>query len=195
MTAPTVQQLLRLTTEYDAGQDRLRLLGEGASGPGVQLWLTQRLMNPLASHLCAWLQRQDTGSAAQAPGVPARTSADAMHQHWQQSVQQSAAHRALAPGADVVPRPGQDSWLVTSVDVNCHPAHGATLVFKGVAQAPAAHGAQQSIAQITLAPQALRQWLGIVVQRYRQGQWSTAAWPEWMLGASLGSPVPAGQLH
>jgi hypothetical protein len=61
-------------------------------------------------------------------------------------------------------------WLVHSIDLH-HAEEHLQLVFKGEAG---------QVASIGFAVTPLRQWLGIVRQAYRAGQWPTEVWPAWM---------------
>ncbi|NCD15071.1 MAG: hypothetical protein EOL92_07550, partial [Bacteroidia bacterium] len=53
-----LENLQRITTEFIASEDRIRLTGEVSeeeTRASVVLWLTQRLLNRLVPRLCAWL--------------------------------------------------------------------------------------------------------------------------------------------
>ena len=168
-------ELQRITTQYVETEDRLRLAGENADGEALVLWLTQRLINRLLPHLCAWLERQtpvdDThvyGAAVQAELI--------------QSFAQQAAVVALAPQTPVRSTAQSRSWLVHAVDVTTGD-QAVTLTFKDTA---ATGGAP---ATLTLADLPLRQWLTILHDQYAAAQWPLTVWPAWALDA----PSPARQ--
>lgn len=157
--------LRRVTTEYRAQEDRLCLTGERTGGDAVVLWLTQRLLNRLVPHLTAWLERQE------GPGEHARVILE---------FQQQAAVGALKPQTLVRPPSDAPGRLVRSVDLVAGP-EAVQLGFKG-------QEAGEVLASLLLAPNALRQWLGIVYAQYVRGDWPTTVWPAWL---AAGTPAPA----
>ncbi len=161
-----VPELQRLTTTYDAVQDRVRLAGEAGSRDKVVLWLTRRLLDRLVAHLTRWLGRQG-GEQAYAGLV--------------QAFEQQAAAAGLEPQAPVLPDGGAPEWLVETVDVTGGPG-GVVLLFKG--------GGGEVLARLGLTRVALRQWLGIVHALYGQGEWSLEVWPDWM--GEVCRPAAAG---
>lgn len=147
-------ELQRITTEYVATEDRLRLSGETADGTTVVLWLTQRLMNLLAPQLTGWLERQDAAGG------------EALQEFAQQ-----AAEASLAPQPPVQASSPETEWCVITVDIGQGP-DGVTLILKSDGDAR-----QVSLPMPT---HALRQWLAIVRNQYVLGAWPTTAWPAWM---------------
>ena len=153
--------LQRITTEYVDAEDRLRLSGELPNGNTVVLWLTQRLLNRLISHLCQWLERQSP--------YQGQLHADILHTFQQQAAQ--AAHEPQAPVA------AKDSGqLVHSVDI-AHTPEVFQMTFKG--------DSGQQLARLGLPAQPLRQWLGIVHGQYNKAQWPTGVWPVWVEAAQV----------
>lgn len=182
-----MNQLQRITTAYSETEDRLRLAGKGAHGQTVVLWLTQRLMNRLVAHLCAWLDQHGnatTGTVA--------TQLQGTAQSVAQSFAQQAAAAALAPKPPVQVAGQATQALVHSVDVSSHAqAQSITLRFKGQASHDPASDTQAEVqAQLGMNATALRQWLGIVYGQYRVAQWPTGAWPQWMEEASQPGSAP-----
>lgn len=163
--------LQRLTTEYVDTEDRIRISGaREQGGETLVLWLTQRLLNRLVPVLIAPLEREGN----------ALPRADLLH-----GFAQTAARAALEPQAPVRTDAAQAGWLVRSVDVT--PAEGAVhLTFRG---------GEDEAACLQLAPRALRQWLGIVHDHYRKGDWPLAAWPGWMKESASPIRSPAASLH
>ncbi|WP_145996599.1 hypothetical protein [Stutzerimonas balearica] len=155
-TAYMSTALQRITTEYVEHEDRLRITGELAGGETKVLWLTQRLMNRLVAHLCQPLER---------PASDARSAS------IQRTFEQQAAAAALTPQPPVQPSADVPQALVQSVDLTVSPS-AVTLVFKDEAG--------DVLAQLTLAPLLLRQWLSVVHGQYQKGEWSTGAWPLWL---------------
>lgn len=151
-------ELQRITTEYIDTEDRLRLSGEDAAGQAQHMWVTQRLLRRLLPHLLAWVEQQVHGAVG--------GHADALH-----SFAQQAARADLEPQAPVVAGQAGTSWLVVAVDM-AFAQEGVVLTFRGAA----AH----EQAAILFAPDALRQWLGIVHDQYRLAEWPADVWPSWM---------------
>lgn len=166
--------LQRLTTQYIECEDRIRLTGEVEAGEGsrrsVVLWLTRRLMDRLLPPLFDWLSQQ---------GVTAPRS------EVLQSFAQEAARASLAPQPPVEAGPESSAWRVERIDLT-RTGEGVYLVFRG---------GEAQVAELMLTPQALRQWLSIVQDQYRQGEWSTKGWPEWMEEAQRPPPSGAARLH
>ena len=161
-------ELQRVTTEYVAAEDRLRVSGAAADDQTVVLWLTQRLLNLLVPQLTGWLERQG--------------AADLIDSELAQSFAQEAAEASLAAEPAVRPASDEDGWLVDSVDMHTG-TDGVVLAFKA---------GDNAIASLTLLTEALRQWLGILRGQYVQGGWPTSVWPSWM-GETHAQPVkPAG---
>lgn len=173
-----MNRLERITTEYIDKDDRIRLTGEPAQGDAVVLWFTQRLLNRLVPHLTAWL----SGQLAPASRIP---SVQAAHQDIVQGFAQQAARAQLAPQPPVRAPLARAGWRVDSVDV-AHGPEAVVLTFKGEA------GTQ---AELALAAQPLRQWLGIVFEQYQRGEWPTTVWPEWMQAAPTRAATHPAALH
>lgn len=173
-------ELKRITTQYDPVEDRIRVTGTGDDGRTLTLWLTQRLLNRLAAHLCQGLENK-AAKPARSPEQPLRT-------HVEQAFAQQRAKAEQGRLPPVVPSTDTPQWRVDNVDVKLGKG-GARLTFKG------AGDSQQAL--LTLAQPALRQWLGIVYEQYRRSGWPLQAWPAWMEEAATATPAspPAGALH
>ena len=129
------------------------------------LWLTQRLLNRLATHFTGWLEQQKGPSE---------------HVNVMLEFQQQAAIGALKPQPPVQPPTDTPGFLVRSVDIAAG-AEAAQLGFKEQEARPV-------LASLVLTPNALRQWLGIVYAQYLQGDWPKTVWPAWL---AAGTPAPA----
>jgi hypothetical protein len=158
-------ELQRITTQYVATEDRLRLSGETADGLTVVLWLTQRLMNLLAPQLTGWLERQDA------------TGGEALQEFAQQ-----AAEASLAAQPPVQATSPETEWRLITVDIVQGP-EGVTLILKS--------DDDIARARLPMPTHALRQWLGIVRNQYVLGAWPTTAWPAWMDETQAASTAPA----
>lgn len=172
-------ELQRITTQYIETEDRIRLAGEDAAGNAVVLWLTQRLLNRLLPHVCAWLERQT-------PVADSHNYGAAVQAEIMQSFAQQAAVAALEPQSPVHSSAQSRSWLVHSVDVTTSD-QALMLTFKDT------DAAAGEPATLTLADLPLRQWLTILHDQYATAQWPLTLWPQWALDAksSTRQAVPA----
>lgn len=165
---PEPLALQRMTTEFDEYHDRLRLVGEVASGEPLVLWVTQRMLKRVIPHMVQWLQPASEGAGPD------------YHQEAVQSFAQQAAVAQLAPQAPVqAPAPAQlqagSQWLIDSVDLVRHP-EVLGLVFK----------CGELKASLVLGQQDLRQWLAILHLLCTKAEWSMDVWPEWIAESAPG---------
>jgi hypothetical protein len=130
----------------------------------LQLWLTQRLAGRLVKVLVARLN-DESGSRDRAKAFQA----------WELSAAK-AQHVPTNPVAGAA----MSEHLILSIDV-ASTAQGAQLTF---------HGRERDVGVLMLELTALRQWLAILHQHYRNAQWSCQnLWPEWFAAASSGAPT------
>lgn len=174
-------ELQRITTLFVDSEDRIRLAGEDAAGQALVLWLTQRLLNRVLPHLCAWLEHRAS--------PPSSSHADAARVEVLQSFAQLAALAALEPQTPVPSHAPSGAWLVHSVDI-ATTDHTVSLSFKDAAAAtkPA------DCATLTLPEQALRQWLNILYDQYAAAEWPLTQWPEWVTRPPT-APTHSALLH
>ncbi|WP_426116489.1 hypothetical protein [Pseudomonas sp. DSP3-2-2] len=164
--APAPMDLKRITTEMHELEDRLQVVGELESGGPVVFWLTQRLVKRLVPHLLSWLHPAAMGANAAAPVPDYHTDAI-------QSFAQQAAIAQL-PEQPPVQAAQQDSkWLIDAIDVVRTPEIVA-LTFK--------FGEQK--ATLLMAQQPLRQWLAILHDQCRKGEWTLDIWPDWIIDSA-----------
>ncbi len=151
--------LHRITTRYDAVEDRIRLTGEISPGETLLVWLTRPLLDKLVLHVAQWLEKQQ----------PDMARADMIL-----GFAQEAAQNAQAPLPPVVAGQQTTQWMAR--DINLSPQAGQIcMTFRGAGEAPAA---------LTLGITPLRQWLGILYRGYRAADWPLNAWPIWVLAAA-----------
>lgn len=157
-------QLQRVTTEYIATQDRMKMTGQLESNEAVLLWLHQRLLLRLLPHLFQWLEKQ---------------GGDAIPNDIKQSFAQQAATSDLGLEPPVQITSGAQEWLVYEIDVTPNTVT-CLLRFKG-------SSAQE--ATLPFNSQQLRQWLSIVQKLWTVADWPPAVWPQWLLSSD--TPHPA----
>ncbi len=166
----------KVTVSYHEHEDRLHFACADNVGEVQGLWLTQRLGNRLIVALLAQLD----GALAHLPNEYARETV----QTWELS----SARAQLMPACPVQSKTPVQNDLVTSVDIS-HANDVFELVFRG---------AENSASLLNMNKTALRQWLHIVHQHYRQAGWHcTEIWPAWF-DAEENTPrpvVPGRALH
>jgi hypothetical protein len=164
--------LQRITTEYVNTEDRIRLSGEVEENTSIVLWLTQRLLAQLITHLLRLIEKQslDLGNADPA-------SASSLMQGFAQQVAQAE----LIPELPVQAAANAKSWLVLEVDFSLSPEGTLVLIFKREAgKAAAQEDEDAGKATLTVEAKQLRQWLGIVHAQWQQAGWPLTIWPTWM---------------
>ena len=176
--------LQRITTEYVDTEDRIRLSGEAEKNTFIALWLTQRLLSNIISHLLELIEKQSPNLANAGSSNP--TPASSLMQEFAQQLAQAE----LAPELPVKTTAAAQSWLVLEVDITLSTEGTLMLVFKRETDNTAL---QEGAGKATLALEAkpLRQWLGIIYSQWQKAGWSLALWPPWMeQQSSLGTAKP-----
>ena len=170
--------LQRITTEYIETEDRIRLGGEIGKSASIVLWLTQRLLSQVISHLLELIEKQSLNLA--------NTDSSSLMQEFAQQLAQAE----LAPELPVQTTAAAQSWLVLEVDITLSPEGTLVLVFKReTGNETLQEGAGK--ATLTLEAKQLRQWLGIVHSQWQKAGWSLTLWPPWMdEQASSGTAKP-----
>ena len=165
--------LQRITTEYVDTEDRIRLSGEAEKDTFIVLWLTQKLLSQVISHLLGLIEEQSLSLANTDSGNPAPAS------NLMQGFAQQLAQAELAPELPVQTTAAAQSWLVLEVDITLSPEGTLVLVFKRETGNAAL---QECAGKATLTVEAkqLRQWLGIVHSQWQKAEWPLTLWPVWM---------------
>ncbi len=160
-----------MTTEYVAGEDRIRLAGDLGRELPVVVWLTQRLLRRLLPPMLGWLERQ---------------GGDLPHADLLQGFAQQAARSGMARQEPVRAADAGAAWLAQAVDLTDLGQGGGRLTFRG------AHG--QEVA-LVLGPQSLRQWLNILYDLFRRARWPMDLWPGWLRESAPTAAPPVGPVQ
>lgn len=147
----------RITTVYDAVEDRVSLTGAGQAGEVYRGWMTRRLFDLLLEQLFTFLGAADTDSYA----------------HVKNEFAQEKAEASLSPQKPVTSSPeGVDigPFLITEIDIAEQ---------DGVFRLSFRHSPTDGVF-IPFAHQDLRQWLAIVRRAYQTANWPMRNWPTWM---------------
>ena len=168
-----MSELQRITSEYIEDEDRIRLTGEVEGDKIVALWLTQRMLVRLVSHLLKWLEQQIPVAAPEALRNEQTTE-------MMQGFAQQAASAELSAQQPVPCQTDTLTWLVNSVDLT-DKRQLMKLTFKGT---------NGESVTLSLQAQPLRQWLAIIHQQWRVAEWPQTMWPQWMNEASSSAITP-----
>ena len=173
----------RFTTRYHPLQDRFCLDCASLDNEGISLWLTHRLLKHLLPALLQLITPvAETRDKAVVLAQWAFTTARDQQPQARSDLGPSTA--ALPPVA-VAPRPA--TWLVSSIDLQTAP-HQVTLRFNSTTVG--------TVATLSLSPERLRQWLGILYRLWTGAGWTESLWPHWLEAAVIEpSPTSEGLIH
>lgn len=178
--------LQRITTEYVELEDRIRLSGESEEGQTIVLWLTQRLLSQVITHLVGLIEKQ-SADPSQPLGEDETTTSSLM-----QGFAQQAAEAALVPEQPVQAADSSQNWLIQEVDIALSAEGALALVFKQEL-AGASQQSEDGKVSLTVAAEQLRQWLSIVHAQWQRAGWPLSIWPTWMDEAA--APESDNSLH
>ncbi|TMJ30432.1 MAG: hypothetical protein E6G95_05305 [Alphaproteobacteria bacterium] len=150
----------RLSTEYVASEDRIRIVGELDDAQSIVIWMTNRMASRVVPALLQWLAKQASPSVA----------ASAVEGRVMQSFAQEAAVAALKPQPPVTPHADSSAWLMQAVDFQPTEGH-IGLTFRG---------RQGESASVRFKASELRQWLSILHLAWSKAQWPSLLWPDWI---------------
>lgn len=145
-----VTVLRRLTTEYVAIEDRIRISGQTPEDGRLVIWLTQRLAVRAIPKLLGWLE---SGNKREVQGFA-----------------QAAAVAGLQPLNPITARSDALSWIIVAVDIKATD-NRLTLTFRS---------AQEQAASVRFDATMLRQWLSIVHRAWSTAGWPPPIWPDWI---------------
>ncbi|GJM12048.1 MAG: hypothetical protein DHS20C12_04510 [Pseudohongiella sp.] len=165
-------QLHRFTTEYIEIEDRIRIGGESDENEKIVLWLTQRLLLQIVSHLLGLIEKKSS-SASKKPASQSPAS------NLLQSFEQQAAQASLSPELPVETSVATQNWLVQEVDIALNPEGALIFIFKRVV-GDAAELEDTDKATLSVEAKQLRQWLGILHAIWQKAGWPLGIWPSWM---------------
>lgn len=146
-----MMQIQKMTTQYDAHEDRISLIAAIEGDQSIRFWLTRRFIDRLVPHLTAWLQKHAVGAFAE----------DVLE------FQQSHAGQNLKTETPVI-NTSDRSVLIDTIDLKSD-NDTIELVFN-------LEGEQY---RILFSRYALQQWLSIILQTYQVAEWSIDSWPRW----------------
>lgn len=173
-----MKELQRITTEYIAEQDRIRLSGE-FEGSSATLWLTRRIIKGLIPLLLEWLKKTAPSIAKLNKPIEYKDKVErgSLPNYADEAIHgfaQAAALSSLAHQSPVIASAAALNYLVQIIDIETGDI-AVKLVFKASSE------------EITLEPlhitmneQVLRQWLYIIFDQLKYSEWQLDIWPEWI---------------
>jgi len=166
-------ELQTFTTLYNVHQDRLCIDGQTCSGEVVSLWFTYRLLRKLLPSLLQLITPvAETEDKSNILAEWALTTAQAHHKP------EMAVRIPPAQNTQRTNAPLPASWLIRSIELKSSPKR-ALLVF--------CISDHKAVANVSLNPEHLRLWLGIVYRLWKRAGWSENEWPNWMSAAEMSS--------
>lgn len=149
----------RMTTTYNATEDRLRLSVIETGGDRLVLWLTQRASGRIIAYL---LEQIEESVAADAP--PAARPAV-------QIMEQAKAEMQRKPLPAVRPAEARETHLVTNIRIRRAEKQIALIFAWGETE--------EDCIALVIDRTRLRQWLRIFHGHYKRARWPLDIWPRW----------------
>ena len=158
-----MDNLKRITTDYDAQEDRITLAGLPDKGQALILWLTMRLASRLIKHCLSLLEKGHLESKR--ISSTNKNSKESIQKFVQESAEQQTTYETAVKVSQNSPK-----HLIVKIDIRSA-GNGVTLSFKDQSS---------SCYELFLDSQQLRQWLGILHTMWQRAEWPTNVWPDWM---------------
>lgn len=159
--------LRRLTTEYVAIEDRIRISGQTPEDGRLVIWLTHRLAVRAIPKLLGWLESGKEGTVASSR---AATTETLEVKRELQSFAQAAAVAGLKPLKPITAQSDALSWIIVAVDIKATD-NRLTMTFRS---------AQEQSASVRFDATMLRQWLSILHRAWSTAGWPPPIWPDWI---------------
>lgn len=174
-----MKELQRITTEYSAEQDRIRLMGEFEGSGAATLWLTRRITKALIPLLLEWLKKTAPSIAKlnKTTEITDRYNARILPNYADEAIQgfaQAAALSSLAHQSPVRSSTDALNYTVQIIDIETTDVN-VKLVFK-----PSLEKSTLEALHLTMNEQVLRQWLHIIYNQLSNAEWQLDIWPEWI---------------
>lgn len=173
--SPEVPPVRRFTTDYDIGEDRIRLTLERPDDSVVRIWLTRRLAARAVPELAGILDRKIVkhGEPVRGEGAQRRDQMEALGRLEPQE--------PVRPSEDE----GFEDYLVTGIGLRLTPR--AILVDFKVRD--------EVVQTVPFAIPHMRQWLAVLHLAFRKGSWDDDIWPDWLKPAEPGTSPPGIRLN
>lgn len=174
-----MKELQRITTEYIAEQDRMRLMGEFEGSNIATLWLTRRIIKVLIPTLLEWLKKTAPSIAnlSRTGETTDKSNCRSLPNYADEAIQGFAQATALSSLPHQTPVRSSTTalnYIVQIIDIETRDV-SVKLVFK-----PALNESGFEPLHITMNEQVLRQWLNIIYDQLSHAEWKLDIWPEWI---------------
>lgn len=196
-----MSELKRITLEYSAHEDRMRLTGARASGEREAIWLTRRLLERLIPVLVDWIEQEGSDlprprattpqpdSLSGSKPRPAKRTASASASQLSTRPTNQAALQPSLPRPEPLHEFAQQmarSQLEQLEPVRAQQgdrswlAHAVDIKRNRRQIILQLRGGHDEAAALSFAARPLRQWLNILFEVYVRAGWPLEIWPSWM---------------
>ena len=187
--------LQRITSEYVATEDRVRLSGITDRGNEVSYWVTQRLLLRLLNFLLDWLETHreelERQAAAEMLGPmvtkAAKRSARAGEKVSREEASSGGAEEKEGEAGETAEEDkAATAELLFEADIRIA-ASRITVVFKP---------RKSEHSQLSLQLDETWQWVAILHTLWKRAEWNLSAWPDWVEEVKAPHPSKSlGYLH
>ena len=156
-------RLKKVTAEFIETEDRIRLSALTADDKTLALWLTQRLLSRLITHLANWLEKKpdDLSKALDSESNP--------QPELHGSVKKSDS-TSLPDQTSVKIKKSDESILITEVDVKFGD-NGIALILKSE---------KETNTEISFTLSEARQWVSMLHSLWHKAEWPSSLIPQWI---------------
>ena len=156
-------RLKKVTAEFIETEDRIRLSALTADDKTLALWLTQRLLSRLITHLANWLEKKpaDLSKALDSESNPQPEP------HGPVKKSDSAP---LPDQTSVKTKKSDESILITEVDVKFGD-NGIALILKSE---------KETNTEISFTLSEARQWVSMLHSLWHKAEWPSSLIPQWI---------------
>ena len=155
--------LKKVTAEFIETEDRIRLSALTADNKTLALWLTQRLLSRLITHLAKWLEKNPTD-------LNIALDSESNPQPEPPGSAKEPDSASLPDQTSVKIKKSDESILITEVDVKFGD-NGIALILKSE---------KETNAEIAFTLSEARQWVGILHSLWHKAEWPSSLLPQWI---------------
>ncbi len=169
MSLETSFPLSRITTRYSEVEDRILVSGSAPGDVVFTAWLTRRLLNRLVQNLSNLLSPRDQDGLSKILNEFSQQKAESLI--------------GSVPAVNLTPEVSSIEILVETIDIEN---------FKDFYRIILKNSDKKYSGILIFTNRDIRQWLSILRKKYQLADWSTNAWPVWLLqrDADRASPRP-----
>ena len=164
-----MSNLEKITTEYVASEDRMRVSGQISGKKIVIIWLTQRMLILFLPKLFDWLNKKTKSLSSN--NTHRESSLNVIMQTF---AQEAAINDLLGQNQAPVQPVYNNNILIQEIDITSGD-FAIRVGFKSES-----NDEDFRLINLTLEQGPLRQWLHILYVQSQKGGWTLKIWPEWL---------------